>query len=194
MYSSFYHRHRFIPIYSLLCLVLCFLLAGCDLNIPGSNTALFSSTSSGTCQANCTAGPGVQGVQIFVEPQAGDHVITDAISNAQKSVWLEMYILTDRNVISGLEEAAHRGVDVRVLLEPHPYGSGSLSSSETLDRLNAAGVQTKAASPSFSLTHEKGMVIDQSTAYITTMNFSLSALGGSSSTTNREYGIIDNNT
>lgn len=35
------------------------------------------------------------------------------------------------------------------------------------------------------------MVIDGKTAYIMTCNFTLSALGGSSSTTNREYGIID---
>jgi phosphatidylserine/phosphatidylglycerophosphate/cardiolipin synthase-like enzyme len=38
-----------------------------------------------------------------------------------------------------------------------------------------------------------GMLIDGSIAYIMTANFTLSALGGSSSTRNREYGIIDSN-
>jgi phosphatidylserine/phosphatidylglycerophosphate/cardiolipin synthase-like enzyme len=83
----------------------------------------------------------VQHVQVFVEPDAGDRVITNAIDNAKQSVWLEMYLLTDRSVIRALEEAAHRGLDVRVMLEAHPYGSGSASSTGTLDRLKAAGVQ-----------------------------------------------------
>ncbi|HEY4384646.1 MAG TPA: phospholipase D-like domain-containing protein, partial [Ktedonobacteraceae bacterium] len=73
------------------------------------------------------------------------------------------------------------------------YGGGSVSPTETLDSLRAAGVKTKATSPDFALTHEKGMVIDGSTAFITTANFTLSALGDSKSTKNREYGIIDTN-
>jgi phosphatidylserine/phosphatidylglycerophosphate/cardiolipin synthase-like enzyme len=59
--------------------------------------------------------------------------------------------------------------------------------------LNASGVQTEATSPSFSLTHEKGMIIDAKMAYIMTSNFTLSALGVSKSTKNREYGVIDSN-
>src|SRR5207248_11684636 len=101
-------------------IALCILLSGCNLNIFS-----WGSTGSVSCQGNCTVGPGVQGVQVFVEPEAGEHPITDAISAAKKSVWLEMYLLTDRNVIRALEEAANRGIDVRVLLEPHPFGGAS---------------------------------------------------------------------
>jgi cardiolipin synthase len=186
----------FIPFTCLIIIALCTLLAGCDVNISSSG---FGSSSSGsglsgtTCQSNCTAGTGVQGVQVFVEPDAGSQVITNAIDNAQKSVWLEIYLLTDRSVISALEGAAHRGVDVRVMLEMHPYGSGSTSPTGTMDRLQAAGVKVEATNPSFALTHEKGMIIDGSTVFIMTANFTLSALGGSRSTKNREYGIIDTN-
>ena len=100
---------------------------------------------------------------------------------------------TDRNVIRALEEAANRGLDVRVMLEPHPFGGGT-SPSKTLDELAASGIKTQYTNPSFSLTHEKGMIIDNTTAYIMTSNFSRSALGGSSGSSgyrNREYGIID---
>jgi phosphatidylserine/phosphatidylglycerophosphate/cardiolipin synthase-like enzyme len=108
-------------------------------------------------------------------------------------LWLEIYILTDRNVIRALEEAANRGLDVKVMLEPHPVGGGS-SVARTLDELKAAGVNAQYTSPDFALTHEKGMIIDNSAVYIMTSNFSRSALGGSSgSTRNREYGIIDSN-
>jgi len=85
----------------------CFLLASCSGSLlPGiSNTP--------QCQSNCTVGSGIQGVQVFVEPDDGEQVITDAIRSAQKSIWLEIYILSDRNVIRTLEEASNRGLDVR---------------------------------------------------------------------------------
>jgi len=137
----------------------------------------------------------VQGVQVFVEPDAGEHPITGAIASAKKSVWLEIYLLTDRNVIRALEEAANRGVDVRVMLEPHPFGGGG-SPSRTMDQLRAAGAKVESSNPSFALTHEKGLIIDAATAYIMTSNFSRSALGGSSGSSgysNREYDIVDTN-
>ena len=166
---------------------LCFVLASCTGNIlPGIS-------NSPQCQSNCGVGSGVQGVQVFVEPDDGEQVITNAIGSAQKSIWLEIYILSDRNVIRALEEAANRGLDVRVMLEPHPFGGGT-SPSKTLDTLAASGIKTQFTNPSFSLTHEKGMIIDGTSAYIMTSNFSRSALGGNSGSSgyrNREYGIID---
>ena len=167
----------------------CFVLASCTGSfLPGiGNTP--------QCQSNCTVSSGVQGVQVFVEPDDGEQVITNAIRSAQKSIWLEIYILSDRNVIRTLEEASNRGLDVRVMLEPHPFGGGT-SPAKTMDALAAAGIKTQPTSSNFPLTHEKGMIIDDSTAYILTSNFSRSALGGSSGSSgyrNREYGIIDTN-
>ncbi len=127
------------------------------------------------------------GLQLFVEPAAGEQVILNAINNAQQSVWLETYLLTDTNVINALEKAAGK-IQVRVMLEPNPYGGGSPQS--TLNALKAAGASTEDASPSFTLTHEKGMIVDGKTAFIMTCNFTYSALNGK----NREYGIIDTNT
>lgn len=178
---------------SLMCSALIFLgilLTACNVSISTNGP---SSTSS-TCQGNCTAGPGVQGVQVFVEPDMGDSPITDAIHNAKKSVWLEIYILSDTNVIHALEDAANAGIDVRVMLEPHPVGSSSPT--RVMDELKATGAKVETSSPAFALTHEKGMIIDGTTAYIMTSNFSRSGLGGyssSSSYNNREYDIIDNN-
>ena len=183
----------------LFTLLLCLALIGCSsVNISVGNATNGSSAngsgSSGSTSSSNSVGSGVQGVQVFVEPDAGDTVITNAIAGAHKTILLEMYLLTERKVINALEEAANRGVDVQVMLEQHPYGSGSASPTQTLDRLKAAGVKAQATNPAFALTHEKGMVIDGNTAYIMTANFTLSALGGGSYTKNREYGIIDTNT
>ena len=155
-------------------------------------STLFSHLTSANAASHVphTLGSGRStGVKVFVEPAAGETPVLSAISGAKSSIDLEMYLLTDKNVISALENAAENGITVRVMLEPHPYGGGSPAS--TLQALSNAGAQTEDSSPDFALTHEKGMVIDDSTAYIMTTNFTQSALGGSSSTTNREYGIID---
>ena len=111
--------------FTYLMIALCLLLAGCDINIttptsPGS----LSTGGNNQCQGNCTMGSGTTGVQVFVEPDAGNRLVVDAIRGARKSVWLEIYLLSDHNVIRALEEAANRGIDVRVMLEPHPFGGG----------------------------------------------------------------------
>lgn len=143
------------PLLISLLLTLALLFTACDVNggnLTGNGDGNRPSNGSPT-----SLGTGSQNVQVFVEPDAGYQVITDAINQAQKSVWVEMYLLTERHVISALEEAAHNGRDVRIMLEGHPYGSGSSSPSQTIDRLNAAGVQAKTTNPAFALTHEKGM-------------------------------------
>jgi cardiolipin synthase len=190
------HQQSTLMLYFIIA-TLCICLTGCNGNIslngnPEANSTT-TDTSFSTTNNGGAAGTGVQGLQVFVEPDASYQVVTNAIQGAKKSVWVEMYLLTERHVISALEEAAHQGIDVRVMLEGHPYGSGSSSPQQTIDKLNAAGVQAKTTNPGFALTHEKGMLIDGSTAFIMSSNFTLSALGGSSSTTNREYGIIDGN-
>src|SRR5947209_7483649 len=112
---SEYRKAGKIPLTYVAIVALCTFLAGCNVNITsgGSNLSGISSSNSstGTCSGDCTIGSGVQGIQLYVEPDAGDSVITNAINSAQKSVWVEMYLLTDRKIISALEEAAHRGID-----------------------------------------------------------------------------------
>jgi cardiolipin synthase A/B len=100
------NRNALKPLLITLCFsLLCLSLTACDVSFTfGSNG---SSTNPNPCQNNCSSGAGVQGVRLYVEPDDGESVITDAIKSATKSVWLEIYILTDRNVIRALEEAAN---------------------------------------------------------------------------------------
>ena len=170
------------------------LVSGCA-STSGQLSA--SSGPSGTAAPAPTgvcvvAGCAASNVTVFVEPDAGVTPVLQAIRSASQSVWVEVYLMTDYDIIHALEDAAHRGVDVRVLLEMHPYGGGSVSAAQTQAELSAAGAQVEASDPAFRYTHEKAMIIDGSTAFIMTCNLSKSGLGGSSYTANREYGVIDN--
>lgn len=183
---------RTVPFAYFLFVMLCIVLVGCDVTISTSGSN--SNNGSNQCQSNCTTGSGAQGVRVFVEPDSGESVVVNAISDAQKSVWVEMYLLSDTKVIHALEDAANHGIDVRVMLEPHPFGG--TPPSRTLDQLKAANIKAQYTDPDFALTHEKGMIIDGKTAYIMTSNFTRSALGGYSNGSyleNREYDIIDTN-
>lgn len=140
---------------------------------------------------SCGLGLGVRDVQLFVEPDAGTKPITSAIAAATHSVWVEVYLLTDAPVIAALEDATRRGVDVRVMLEQHPYGFDVVSPQRTLQTLATAGIQAKFANVAFTYTHAKMLIIDGATLFILTANLSQSGLGGSSLGRNREFGVID---
>src|SRR5262249_50183902 len=77
-----------------------------------------------TAQAHrAGGGSGVQHVGLLVEPDDGLGAISGAIRGATRSIRLTMYLLTDHTLIRALEYAHAVGVDVRVILERHPYGS-----------------------------------------------------------------------
>ena len=187
------YRTLLILFHYLYLIALCCLLVGCDINFSSPLSGANTTTGGGQCQSNCTVGTGASGLNVIVEPDAGPTPLVDAIKGAQKSVELEIYLLTNKSVISALEDAANSGIDVRVMLEQHPYGGNSVSPQQTLDKLKAAGVKAQCTNSAVALTHEKGMVIDATTAYIMTSNFTNSALGTGSYTKNREYDIIDTN-
>ena len=133
---------------------------------PSPTASASAPSATGTAATPC-AGPNCAAVhvQVFVEPEAGEAPIVHAIEGATTSVWVEVYILTDRAVINALEDAARRNVDVRVLLEPHAFGEGNVGAAQTLEELIAAGVQARQADPAFHYTHEKALVVDHATAY-----------------------------
>ncbi len=122
---------------------------------------------------------------MFVEPDDGLDPVLNEFNGAVRSIDLVVYELTERQVLAALESAQRRGVQVRVLLEEHPFGAGNINGSAAA-RLQQAGVQVRWANPRFSLTHEKAAVIDRREALILTLNLTASAF-----TRNREYGAID---
>ena len=133
--------------------------------------------------ARPTAGPAP--VRVLVEPDAGPDAVRSLLAAAQRSLWLEMYLLTDAATIETLEARRAAGVDVRVLLEPHPYQADGANQA-AFDQLAAAGVDVRWTSPRFALTHAKVAVIDHARLAVLTLNLTRAGL-----TENREYVVID---
>lgn len=124
---------------------------------------------------------------LYVQPDTGHQPLLDAINSAQKEVLVEVYLLSDKQIISALENAHSRGVDVKVMMEQHPVGSGTLNT-KTKQELDSDDIATEWSNPSFTLTHEKSITIDGSETFVLSQNLTASAFSK-----NREYDVLDTN-
>jgi len=122
---------------------------------------------------------------LVVEPEAGAAPVLSFIRGAQRSIAVEMYLLTDDDAIQALADARANGRNVQVILEPHPFGADGANQA-AWDRLAAAGVDLAWASPRFALTHAKLIVADGNRALVMSLNLTHAGL-----TSNREYAIAD---
>lgn len=120
---------------------------------------------------------------LFVTPgKAGHKPVIEAIDGARTSVRMVMYHLTDPKVALSLIEAKSRGADVRVILDGSSLGGKKYAS--VYRKLQAAGVGVRKATPGFSITHQKSLVVDGEKAFILSMNLTK----GYNKT--RDYGLV----
>jgi cardiolipin synthase len=94
-----------------------------------------------------------------------------AINSARRRIWIASpYFVPDPQVISALQLAALRGVDVRIILPQNPdHLLVYLSSFAYLAKTQPVGVKFYRYQPGFM--HHKVMVVDEHTATIGTANF-----------------------
>ena len=126
-------------------------------------------------------------ITLFIEPDSGRKPILDAINSAKYEILVEVYLLSDKEIINSLIAARSRGVAVNVILEEHPFGGGGLNP-KTKTELLAKGIAVKWSNPEFALTHEKALIIDNSSVFILSQN-----LAESSFSKNREFDLLDKN-
>jgi cardiolipin synthase len=121
---------------------------------------------------------------IIVLPDDTGKPILDAIGGAAKSIRVKMFILSDPSLIDAVIAAQHRGVDVRIMLNPERR-DGEKENDDSRKKLASAGVHVIDSNPAFDVTHEKSMVIDDSTAFIQSLNWETKNL-----TTTRDYAVV----
>ncbi|RME86029.1 MAG: hypothetical protein D6775_01245, partial [Caldilineae bacterium] len=95
---------------------------------------------------------------MLVLPDDGVEPVLQMVEEAQRSVRFKIYLLTYDGMRQALVAAAHRGVDVRVLIEPEPTG-GNASNRDSYRILQEGGVQVRWAPARYRMTHEKTLII-----------------------------------
>jgi phosphatidylserine/phosphatidylglycerophosphate/cardiolipin synthase-like enzyme len=124
-------------------------------------------------------------VQIFVEPSDNAQALVTSLQNAQTSIHMTMYLLTNNTVIGTLISKKKAGLDVEVVLNKNFPTTGT-DNNTVFSQLSANGVQVVWAPAIYTYTHEKAVIIDGTSVWIMTMNVTFS-----SPTSNREYLALD---
>jgi phosphatidylserine/phosphatidylglycerophosphate/cardiolipin synthase-like enzyme len=102
--------------------------------------------------------------EIYYAPETSlDAIDVGLIDNAATSIDMAAYVLTDPNVIEALDNAADRGVRVRVILDPREHSA--------VDRMAGLELRRKLPGP---LQHLKSFAVDGAVLRTGSANFSSS--------------------
>jgi cardiolipin synthase A/B len=121
---------------------------------------------------------------LIVLPDDSAQPILAAIEGAKKSLRVKMFVFSDPSLVKAVIAAKKRGVDVRVMLNA-ARRSGESDNKETKKKLEAADVEVMDSNPEFDVTHEKSMVVDDTTAFVKSLNWTTENLSET-----RDYAVI----
>jgi len=120
---------------------------------------------------------------LIVLPDDSAEPIVDAIDNARSSLRIKMFMFSDPALRNAVIAAGRRGLKVQVILNA-ARRDGRRDNEPTSKALDRAGIDVRHGNPAFDLTHEKSMVVDDSTAFIQSFNWA-----GRNLTNTRDYAV-----
>ena len=121
--------------------------------------------------------------RLIVLPNDTADAIIDPIRDARNTLNIRMFLFTDPALLEAVIAARHRGVRVRVMLNP-ARRDGTTDNQVARDALLAAGVDVRDSSNEFAVTHQKSMVIDNRVGFIESLNWETRDL-----TETRDYAV-----
>jgi cardiolipin synthase len=121
---------------------------------------------------------------LIVLPDDTARPIVAAIDAAMASLRVKMFLFSDPTLLAAVVRARRRGVRVRVMLNP-ARRSGEEENVATRQALVDAGIDVADSNPAFELTHEKSMIVDESAAFVKSLNWETRNL-----TQTRDYAVI----
>jgi cardiolipin synthase len=124
---------------------------------------------------------------LIVLPDDSAKPILDAIDSAKKSLRVKMFIFSDPSLLKAVIAARKRGLQVRIMLNP-ARRDGESENTESRKKLEAGGVEVIDSNPTYDVTHEKSMVVDDTTAFVKSLNWETKNL-----TETRDYAIVTSN-
>jgi cardiolipin synthase A/B len=125
--------------------------------------------------------------RLIVLPDDTADAIIDPIKGARHTLNIRMFLFTDPTLLEAVIAARHRGVQVRVMLNPSRR-DGTTDNKVAREALLAAGVSVHDSSAEFAVTHQKSMVIDDRIGFIESLNWETRDL-----TETRDYAVETTN-
>ena len=136
---------------------------------------LLTSAVPGDARGPIDREPTMAGVRVFFGPRPGfEDVDTDLIGRARQRIDMAAYVLSDRQVIDGLEAAAKRGVRVRLYLDPEQPGGRAAIGARFAQLLRAGNVEARIKGAGGDFMHMKAYQVDGHFLRSGSANFSFS--------------------
>jgi cardiolipin synthase A/B len=120
---------------------------------------------------------------LIVLPDDSAQPILEAINGAEKTLRVKMFVFSDPDLLNAVVAARKRGVQVQVMLNA-ARRSGESDNDNTKELLSKAGVDVIESNPAFDVTHEKSMVVDDTSAWVKSLNWATKNL-----TETRDYAV-----
>lgn len=105
---------------------------------------------------------------LTVTPTEGHSLFNDSIDSAQLQIDMVMFHLSDPDTVSHLLKARDRGVTIRIILDGKILASSSAQAIR--NSLSQKGIDVRASSTAFSITHEKSAIFDGKKAIVSSIN------------------------
>jgi cardiolipin synthase len=121
---------------------------------------------------------------LIVLPDDTPKAIIEPIEASKHALNIRMFLFTDPMLLEAVIAAKHRGVNVRVMLNP-ARRDGQSDNEKASKMLTAAGIKVRDSSPEFALTHQKSMVIDDAIGFVESLNWETRDL-----TETRDYAVV----
>jgi phosphatidylserine/phosphatidylglycerophosphate/cardiolipin synthase-like enzyme len=121
---------------------------------------------------------------LVVLPDDSARPILDAIASASRSLHVKMFVFSDPDLLHAVLAARRRGAKVRVMLNS-ARRSGQVDNEATRHALERGGIEVVDGNPEFEVTHEKSMVLDETTAFVKSFNWATKNL-----TVTRDYAVV----
>src|SRR5258705_12248503 len=107
-----------------------------------------------------------------------------SIDGATKSPRVKMFIFSIPSLLKAVIAARRRGLKVRIMLNP-ARRSGESENQQSRKELENGDVDVIDSNPEYDVTHEKSMVVDDTTAFVKSLNWETKNL-----TETRDYAIV----
>jgi phosphatidylserine/phosphatidylglycerophosphate/cardiolipin synthase-like enzyme len=108
--------------------------------------------------------------ELIIEPDMGRQPILNAIDEAEHSLDLVMYGLTDTDILNALIRKANAGKTVKIILEANPY-KAEKENNKTIRAFNEHDMSWLGELPAIRFIHQKTLLIDDKKVLVMTFNF-----------------------
>lgn len=108
-------------------------------------------------------------LELITTPEQDHTAIYNAFAKAQKKIRIGIFGISSKEMADQIEKQIKRGIQVDIICDK--YCTNNEKRKAIFDQLKIAGANIMVASQGFTISHWKMFVIDDTLAFISTMNF-----------------------